>query len=215
MSVLRPSASSAPRTGFALLVIPFALVILAACGGTGEDSNSLRATSQPDFETCAGFLDLAQVKDAAGRGDVILADPNPNSGAGDDPFTAMCIIGFVTPDILGDSGDSLLVGPSMNLVVMEFATSDDAASFHEPIASEIRSMRDAVLPEAELVEGEMGPGSYAVTLDYEGIGSVLGFRQDTYIVSFNTTAPDGAEPFMTTGAIETLALQVRANLIAR
>jgi hypothetical protein len=163
-------------------------------------------------------LDLAQVAEAAGRDDVTQADPNPNSGAGDDPFTAMCVIGFGSPDIPGDPADPAVLsqaGPLLNLVVMEFATSEDAASFHEPISGEIRSMRDTVLPGAELIEGEMGPGSYAVTLNYEGIGSVLGFRNEAYVVSFNTTAPDGAEPFMTQNAIETLALQVRANLIAR
>jgi hypothetical protein len=155
------------------------------------------------------------VEDAADRDDITLADPNPNPGTANDPFTALCVIGFVTPDFIGDSGDSLLVGPSMNLVVMEFATSAAAADFHQPVSGQIRSMRDAVLPDAELFEGEMGPGSYAVTLNHEGTGSVLGFRSEAYVVSFNTTAPEGVNPLLTLEAIKTLAVQVRANLSAR
>ena len=192
-----------------LLILTVALAILGACGG--QESVSVRQ-SPVDFETCAGFLDLAQVVEAAGRDDVSLADRNPNSGAAGGPFTAVCVIEFVTPDIPGDAPGSSHSGPSLTLWVLEFATVDDAESHHRGASTEIRSMRDIVNPDAELVEGALGSGSYAVTLDEQGVGTVLGFREGGFVVSFNTTVVGGDDTLVPPNGIESLARLVRANL---
>ena len=197
-----------------LLVLPIALVILAACGGSGPDAGSASPLTAVDFETCSGFLDLAQVAEAAGRDDVTVADRNPNSGPADGPITALCVIEFVTPNVPGESGPSRS-GPSLNLLVLQFATGDEADGHHRRVAGEIRSMREIVDPDAALVEDSLGSGSYAVTLNEQGVGSVLGFREGNYVVQFNATSLDGAEALVKSEQIESLARRVKANLTGR
>lgn len=166
------------------------------------------ATSRVDFEACSGFLDVAQVAQVAGRDDVTLADRNPNSGVDEGPVTALCVIEYVTPESSTGSGS----GPALTLLVISFVTEGDAEAHHSRVAGEIRSMREAVNPDAELNEGLLGSASYAVTLNQQGVGSVLGFREGGFVVQFNSTVPTGGQPLVSPEAIVPLARQVLANL---
>ncbi len=183
-----------------------AVAVLAACGGSDAVTDAPSATSPADFETCSGFLDVAQVASAAGRDDVTVADLNPNSGTAAGLIIGLCVMEYVTPPIDGGSG------PALTLLVLSFATEGDADSHHRRVAGEIRSMREAVNPDAELSEDVLGSASYAVTLNEQGVGSVLGFREGGFVVQFNSTVPTDGEPLVSQDAMVPLARQVLANL---
>jgi hypothetical protein len=195
-----------------------AVAVLAACGGTDTASDPVSsegsdgdgglpvATSQVDFETCSGFLDAAQVAEAAGRDDVTFADRNSNSGPGEGPVTALCVIEYVTPDSGSGSGHAL------TLLVVSFATEGDAEAHYSTVLGEIRSMREGINPDAQFSENVLGSASYAVTLNDQGVGSVLGFFERDFVVQFNSTVPPGGQPLVSPEAMVPLARQVLANL---
>ncbi len=167
------------------------------------------------FETCTGFLELAEVQKAAGRSDVVIGEPNVNSGppapnaAG---ITAMCVIEYVTPEILiGGPSQLRISGPSMTLTAMAFDSADRAEAYQE-LVSALTNPPPPIF--SQVAEGVLGDESYLWTADAEGVGSVLGFLLGPYAIQLQTTLPEGAAPLVSPQDLRALAETVRASLVS-
>ena len=169
----------------------------------------------PDLETCTGLLDLEEVRTVAGRSDVGFAilgiDPGPEE-ASVLGITSMCVIEYVAPEIVVGGPTNLRVsGPSMTLTAISFDVAENAAA-HQVLALEtIRSMREVVSPRPEVIEGLLGPDSYLLTADAEGIGSIVGLLVGRHFIQLRTEALEGA-PLVSPEQLQSFARTVGERL---
>ena len=183
--------------------------------GCNSDPSPGRFVRTADFDTCSGFLELEEILRAAGRTDITLA-ANVNSGRQEpssSSIKALCVIEYVKPaKVIG--GPSLLEveGPSMTLTALAFHTSDDAKTHQSNITQSLQELRDMANPRSEIVAGVVGADSYQLTVNAEGVGSVIGFLLRPYVVQLVTTLPEGDAPLLAAEELQALANQVRASL---
>jgi len=118
----------------------------------------------------------------------------------------MCVIEYVTPEILIGGGSQLRIsGPSMTLTAIAF-NSAESAEIHQELV--LRSVRQT----GNVAEGALGDDSYLFTADAEGIGSILGFLLRPYVVQLHTTLPQGGAPLVSPEDLKALAVTARASL---
>ncbi|MDA1129650.1 MAG: hypothetical protein O2913_13295 [Chloroflexi bacterium] len=211
-------------------VILFAILLIglvSACSSGSSDptpsddkssaasgSNSEAATAQ--FESCSGLLDLNEVQDASGRGDVEMGEPNPNSGPAASNglgIKAMCIYEYLTPEIpVGGPAQVRISGPAMTLTGILFDSVESAGVHYRSSLEGIRALRDAADPDSDVSEGVAGDESYLLTVDSQGVGSVVAVQVGPYFISFHTTLPDGQSPLLVPEDLVSLAETVQERL---
>ena len=205
------------RSGsFWLLFLALSAFLTVACSSDSSPPESVRTA---DFDSCTGFLELEDVREAAGRTDITLAEPNVNSGtqeASNSEIQALCVIEYVTPaQAIGGPTMLEVEGPSMTLTALAFHTSDGSRTHQDNIAQGLQQLRDEANPRSEIVADQLGPDSYQLTVNADGVGSILGFLLRPYVVQLRTTLPqqpEGSEPLFTLEELLVLTNKVRASL---
>ena len=199
-----------------LLGVLVLTAVAAACGVSGLEPPEVSALSTARFETCTGFLELAELRKAAGRSDVTIRELNVNSGPqgpNASGVTAMCVIEYVTPEILiGGPSRLRISGPSMTLTAIAFGSAESANTHLELALQSVRGAADSVIPQSQVAEGILGDESYLWTADAEGVGSAIGFLVGAYVVQLHTTLPEGAAPLVSPQDLSALAGMVKATL---
>ena len=200
----------------ALAGILLVAAVVTACGNGEAEQPEVSEVSTASFETCTGFLDLEDVRKAAGRSDIDIGDPNINSGGQElnaSGIRTMCVIEYITPEILiGGPTELRVSGPSMTLTGIEFDSRMSASTHYRLVLESVRSMRNNASPESDVTEGVLGDESYLLTADAEGIGSIIGFLLGTYVLQLHTTLPDGQAPLVAPQDLMALAGTVREHL---
>ena len=170
----------------------------------------------PILETCTGILDLEEVRAGAGRSDITIAIPSVGSGPQDANvagITSNCVIEYVTPEIVVGGPTELRVsGPSMTLTAISFDLPESAAAHQVLVLEGIQSMREVVSPRPEVIEGLVGPDSYLLTADAEGIGSIVGLLVGRHVVQLHTTLPVEGVPLVTPELLQSFARAVGERL---
>ena len=100
----------------------------------------------------------------------------------------------------------------MTLLAIVFRSPDDAKAHQELITQGIKVLRDSASPNSEVTGGVLGPDSYLLTVNAEGVGSLIGFLLRPYVVQLRTTLSEGSEPLVTPEELQSLASSVRASL---
>ena len=190
--------------------------VAGACGGGGEEPPEVSALSTAKFETCTGFLELVEVQKAAGRSDVSIGEPNVNSGPQDpgaSGITAMCVIEYVTPEILiGGPGQLRISGPSMTLTAIAFDSAESAETHQELVLQSVQLTGGSASPQSQVLLGVLGDESYFWTTDAEGVGSVVGFLLGPNVVQLHTTLPESAALLVGPQDLRALAGTVKESL---
>ena len=210
------------RTGTVLLWfvgILFIAAVASACGSDQVDQPEVSPLSTVSFETCSGFLDLEDVRNAAGRSDIEIGDPNINSGAQElnaSGIETICVIEYITPEILIGGPTQLRVsGPALTLTAIAFDSGLSAVTHYRLVLEGVRLTGDNASPRSDVAEGVLGKGSYLLTAEAEGISSIIGFQVGPYVLQINTTLPDGQAPLVVPEDLVALAGTVRAHFASR
>ena len=190
-----------------------------ACGSDEVDQPDVSALSTASFETCTGFLDLEDVRNAAGRSDIEIGGLNINSGTqklNASGIETLCVIEYITPEILIDGPTQLRVsGPSMTLTAIAFDSGLSAVTHYRLVLEGVRLTGDNASPRSDVAEGVLGKGSYLLTAEAEGISSIIGFQVGPYVLQLNTTLPDGQAALVAAEDLVALAGTVRAHFASR
>ena len=72
-------------------------------------------------------------------------------------------------------------------------------------------MREVVSPRPEVIEGLLGPDSYLLTADAEGIGSIVGLLVGRHFIQLRTEALEGA-PLVSPEQLQSFARTVGERL---
>ena len=215
------------KTKLMISVAGLIVGLAAACGSdstepttspndTSGANETTTAVQTVDFESCSGLLDLDHVRDLAGRSDVELGDTNVNSGAAepnDVGMETMCIYEFITPEIIvGGPTDLRVSGPSMTLSGILFDSEESAATHYQFSLDNLQLMQDVAASNPVITEGSVGEESYLFSFDAEGIGSMIGLRVGSYVLSLHTTLPDDHAPLVDSQVLVLLASNVRDQL---
>ena len=177
-----------------------------ACGSDEVDQPDVSALSTASFETCTGFLDLEDVRNAAGRSDIEIGGPNINSGTqklNASGIETLCVIEYITPEIL--------TGPT----AIAFDSGLSAVTHYRLVLEGVRLTGDNASPRSDVAEGVLGKGSYLLTAEAEGISSIIGFQVGPYVLQLNTTLPDGQAALVAAEDLVALAGTVRAHFASR
>ena len=157
------------------------------------------------FESCAGLLDLEEVRKTAGRRDVEVGEPKVYSGPARPNsvgIKAMCVYEFVTPEtfISGPTNEGAS-GPSMTLTAILFDSEESAATNYQTSLASVKEIKDAMTLGSEFTEGisegTLGDESYLLTVYEAGISSIFGTRAGPYILWLHTTLGEGHDPLVT------------------
>ena len=190
-----------------------------ACGSDQVDQPDVSALSTASFETCTGFLDSEDVRNASGRSDIEIRDPNIKSGAQElnaSGIERICVIEYITPEILIGGPTQLRVsGPSMILTAIAFDSGLSAVNHYRLVLEGVRLTGDNASPQSDVAEGVLGKGSYLLTAEAEGISSILGFHLGPHVLQLQTTLTDGQAPLIGPQNLVALAGTVRANLASQ
>ena len=192
--------------------------VATACGSDRVDQPEVSALSTASFETCTGFLDLEDVRNAAGRSDIEIGDPNINSGTQElnaSGIETLCVIEYITPEILIGGPTQLRVsGPSMTLTAIAFDSGLSAVTHYRLVLEGVRLTGDNASPRSDVAEGVLGKGSYLLIAEAEGISSIIGFQVGPYVLQLHTTLPDGQAPLVVPDKLVALAGTVRAHFVS-
>lgn len=195
--------------------ILFIAAVATACGSDKVNQPEVSALSTASIETCTGFLDLEDVRNASSRSDVEIGDPNINSGAQElnaSGIEALCVIEYITPEILIGGPTQLRVsGPSMTLTAIAFDSGLSAVTHYRLVLEGVRLTGDNASSRSDVAEGVLGKGSYLLIAEAEGISSIIGFQVGRYVLQLHTTLPDGQAPLLAPEDLMVLAGSVRAH----
>ena len=206
----------------ALIGVIAATAMATACGSdqVEEPAQPPRATelSKASFETCTGFLDLEDVRKAAGRDDIQIGGPNVISGD-QEPDSAgiktRCVVEYITPEILNGGPTQLgISGPSVTITGLEFDSAESAASQYKTVLEAVRFTRDNLRSQTGLAEGVIGDDSFLLVMELEGIGSIIAFLVGPYLMQLHTTLPDGQPTLVSPRELTSLAAAVQTRLVA-
>ncbi len=190
--------------------------VATACGSAQVNQPEVSALPTASFETCTGFLDLEDVRNASGRRDVEIGDPNINSGTQEpnaSGIETICVIEYLTPEILIGGPTQLRVsGPSMTLTAISFDSGLSATAHYRLVLEGVRLTGNNASPQSDVSEGVLGKGSYLLIAEAEGISSIIGFQVGPYVLQLHTTLPDGQAPLVVPENLMALAGTVRADL---
>lgn len=176
----------------ARMLLAFAL-LLAACSGAAK------APARPDFETCRGFLETAEVARVTGQATLEQVGRSVTETAR-----------MQTPSIRSYC-EAILYWPgraqSVTLAVIRYDSPEAARSRYQRMAD---GLRLAAGP--RFTESALGENSYSAEGTSQGVGNFVGFLRGTDVVSLHTAMPSGGASPTTIEQLVQLAQIVRGRL---
>ena len=141
-----------------------------------------------DFKTCEGFLDepppdmVSETREAK----EIAKEGNPS-------IISMCTA----------SHDKIDRSNGMTLTVIRFDSTGSAESHFDV-------MREGM--PGDIAAGDLGPRSYEVVVDSEGVGSFVVFQNGVHVVMLHTAMPEGETPVRNVDELASIAQMVNSKL---
>ena len=141
-----------------------------------------------NFETCEGFLD----------------EPPPNMVSETREATVTAREG--NPSIVSkctSSQDTLDRSSGMTLTVIRFDSADSAESHFDMMREGMRG---------DVTAGDLGPRSYEVVVDSDGLGSFVVFQNGVHVITLHTAMLEGETPVWNVNELASLAQMVNSKL---
>lgn len=204
---------SKTRSHLIIFVLLLMAVTAIACSDDAEsDSPSIEA-AVGNYETCEGFITTQQVEDETGTSGLVdrvrVLDEASIPGLAESGATANCLIEVFRTI---DGNDNPSPGDSVTLSVVQFGTSELAASMYNSTLAAAILTAEQVGDLAELQQTVVGEDSYLMDVKAGGIGGLVVFAYDSTFISISSTANDEGDALLDGQELVNVAQRVQSRL---
>ena len=196
----------------ALLLLAIAAVACSSADDNDSDSSdSGRAVG--NYETCEGFITADHVETESGTSGLVdrvrVLDVASIPGLAESGANSNCLIEVFRTI---DGSDNPAPGDSITLSLVQFETTELAASLYNSTLAAAILTAEQVGDLAEIQQGVVGTDSYLMDIKAGGIGAIVVYTLDSAFISMSSTPNGDGEALLDGQKIINVAQGVQSRL---